>query len=107
MKIKELLNTPDKWHKGHYAIDKNGNIVDSCDPIRDPNQEFQCYCLLGAANRCYANDKIERHRVIDKMIDYIYQQNKGDITYFDVPAFNDSHKTTFEDVRRMLETLDI
>jgi len=95
MKIKELLTTEDKWAKTGFAYDKEGKMVASTSP------EAVKWCLLGATNICYKDP--DRKKVIRLMMEYVTTHNP----FGNVGRWNDDPATTFADVRKLVETLDI
>jgi len=91
MKIQELYsNDPSRWTKGSDARDINGATVDVDDV------SAVCWCLLGASARCYGKGRcIEMH---DKIVDKV-----GCC----VSHWNDAPGRTFEEVKALVEELDI
>lgn len=98
MKMRDLLDSPDKWTKGAYARNAAGN---ECLPIAD---EACCWCLRGAFIRCYADTKTGEAagRKLLVALNALDDKYKGRIT-----MFNDNPSTTFEDIRRLLELADV
>jgi len=88
MKMKEYM-TEANWVKGLFAGDANG---DGCD-IEDTKAEK--FCLIGAAFKCYPNDVGTIRCLLDKEL--------GDIAV----SWNDAPGRTFEEVRALVEKLDI
>lgn len=94
MKIKELLNDESKWVQGWYSVDKDGAVV----PPNVP--EACCWCLEGATMRCYGTDEPDiTHNKIRPHLPKEYEGN--------VVRFNDDAKTTFEDIRKVIEKADV
>lgn len=97
MKVHELLSDESKWTKKAFAraSDYNTQV-----PVNDPSAT--CWCLQGAIYKCYETlnlfDEFELENVESKIIQKI---NTG------IVEFNDSPKTTFEDVRKLCLELDI
>jgi hypothetical protein len=98
MKLKELLSSPDKWIQGHYALDAEGDVIDAQDP------DAVCFCLQGAIRRCY-NDGKEPYRFTDE-----YKGVKSRILHEigePITTWNDAPERTFEDIKQLVEKLDI
>lgn len=98
MKIKELYSSPDKWTKDWFARDKNGDKV----PLSD--REATCFCLAGAIERCYPATALEVSYRIET-----YLKNKGELNH-NVRTYvqwNDVPSRTFEDVKTLVEALDV
>lgn len=99
MKIRELLDKPDKWTQGSYAKTKDGGIV-------HPSSSHACkWCLAGAARKCYIQGSKEFYDIIDK-IEYAII-NKYNTTFINVPAFNDSVTITYKDIKALVDELDV
>ncbi len=96
MKIKDLLNSPDKWIQHCYAKKKNGKLVHPAKP------EAYCFCLRGALIQCYANMQ-EKNVAENKLLKVVAENT----LHTGLIAFNDSPETTFEDIRRILEIADV
>lgn len=96
MKVKDLLSTPEKWCKGDYAQDETGN------PVASHDDRAARFCLLGAVNRCYAEDA--RLEPIRKLADVIHDHTDGTCH---ITLFNDRPDTTYDDLRAVLEAADI
>ena len=90
MKIKELLSDSSKWCKDVLAKDKNGQ------PIDYANENACKWCLGGAIALCYTG---KRYVKICKIVE---SQIPGTI-----PEWNDEEGRCFEDVKRLVEELNI
>lgn len=94
MKIKELLSGPEKWTKGHAAINAAGVAVspysaDAC-----------CWCLIGALNKCYPDSPSpERDRAFGLLIENFSTEP--------ISIWNDAPERTFAEVKELVEKLDI
>lgn len=90
MKVKDLLTGPDKWTQGWNARDIDG-FSKHHDGVR-----AVCWCLHGAIWKCYG--PLDGRRVCDKVEHRLH-----------VPLthWNDSPNRTFDEVRRLVEELDI
>lgn len=91
MKVKELFSDESKWTKGAYSRDSRGETTDVLD-----YEHAVCWCLRGAIDLCYCGDK--RDEVRSKVRNYIRNE---------IEPWNDSFTTTFADVRKLVEELDI
>lgn len=91
MKVKDLLTNESKWTKGAYSRNREGEVTDVLD-----SGHSVCWCLRGAIDLCYFGD--ERAQVRSKVRMYI----DGEIE-----PWNDSFKTTFQDVKKLIDELDI
>lgn len=96
MKIKDLLSDESKWIKRNNAQDKDGNVVyiDSDDACK--------FCLFGAVRRCYRTH-YEQEQVADIINDIVVDNNLSK----NFIKFNDDPRTTFEDIRKVLEEADV
>lgn len=100
MKVSELLTnaraiiaTPDKWHKGSYACNSDGEarLSSEDDAVR--------FCVLGAMDKAAGiddnEDSMPRSKAVNLLIDYIGDNH--------VASFNDSPSTTHADVMAMFD----
>ena len=105
MKVKDLLSSPEKWHKGCYAKDTKGN------PVSETGSTAVSWCLMGAIYKCYDNGagyKIaSSYGNVLSCIRKIEDNFPDLLRRVSLPCFNDDPKTTFEDIRRIIETADI
>jgi hypothetical protein len=90
MKAYELLDSPEKWIKGAFARDKEGNSV----PCGD--RKACCWDVLGAIKLCYDTEE-ERNRVFSTILNHIEENS--------VAGWND--KSTYKEVHRVLKRLDV
>ena len=91
MKIRNLLTDESKWCKGVDAQDCNG------DEIRYDDPKAHSFCLVGALEVCYRDEGNIIYAIKDKI-----RLRIGDIT-----RWNDAPERTFEDVRKLIEELNI
>lgn len=90
MKIKELLSDPSKWTQQFYAK----NHFDRS--VKSNSTDAVCWCLQGAVKKCYPP---ENHQLIyDKIIAEVG---------LEICGWNDNSTRTFEDVKKLVEKLDI
>lgn len=99
MKIKELLDTPDKWTQGTCARDTDGDATYSESPTA------VCFCLLGAINKCYPIDEDNgaNYEVKDKVKAKVIELSG----YSSIANWNDVLERKFSDVKKLVEELDI
>jgi hypothetical protein len=98
MKIRELLTDKSKWIKGAYAKDKYG------DSINESDQDACQWCLDGAGYCCYGIG-VWQKEVRPKVCTAIEKLNQQKDAV--VVNWNDDPNTTFEDVKKLVEELDI
>lgn len=97
MKIRELLSDESKWTKGSYARHINGNSI-------GPRQDNACsWCLLGSIYKCYGFRSEFFRSKFFKVFENLRIKLKGN----DITAWNDAPERTFEDVKKLVEELDI
>ncbi len=89
MKIKDLLTDESKWTTRYCARNVKGKSVLARNP------EAVCWCLFGALIKCYDHGGFfdQEELIKTKVHDFI--------------AWNDAPERTFEDVRKLIEELDI
>ena len=92
MKIRELFDSPEKWTKGSGARNSAGASVPPTVLAATS------WCLLGAVDKCYPSIAIAR-----PVFDKIYSKIGGT----SATQWNDSTSRTFEDVRKLVVSLDI
>lgn len=96
MKVRELLDRPERWCQG--ALARDGTTGAECDP----HSEFAtCWCVLGAVSVCYPEHD-QHSRAVEAMRLAIYRVKRGQ-----VGIWNDAPGRTFEEVRELVERLDI
>lgn len=93
MKVKELYTDASKWTQRTYAADANGECVSY------HMDSAVCFCLAGAIHRCYPEDNEEKNTVYKKL-----NQRLHGLMYID---WNDEPGRTFEEVKALVEELDI
>jgi len=97
-KIKDLLNSEDKWTKGALYRDKLGKASNYY-----PNSEGAKCCLLGAARVCYPEIG-KRMSVLEKIYMTLLETCGNTLT---IPQWNDDENTSFQDVQNLVNELDI
>lgn len=90
MKIKELLTDETKWTQFAVARDALGGRVHANDPTACK------WCLLGAIAHCYPGS-------------FVGDKVRSTIEYhvLNISIWNDAHWRTFQDVKELIERLDI
>lgn len=92
MKVRELLSDPSKWMQGKLAINDGSQFTHPAEPNA-------CrWCLLGATVKCYPENE-QRELVINRLSEALGMDT--------VVTWNDHPNRTFEDVRKLVEELDI
>lgn len=97
MKIKDLLDSPEKWTKRAFARDKTGGVVSEF------SDDAVCWCLLGAAVKChnYNDEFAHACEKLEQAVDTLFSH------FGQASVFNDAADTTFADVRKVLELADV
>lgn len=90
MKIYELLDSPEKWTKGYFARNKTG------DPTESHDNDACCWCLIGAAMKCYNN--IGSTTIIDLLNEKAYLLGYGHAVHFNDDS---DYKTIIEFVKEL------
>lgn len=89
MKVHELLDSPERWTQGWLAKDKEGRHVS----VHADNAT--CFCLVGAVGKCYSGLRyLNVIEVLEKEIGMIAR-------------WNDARGRTFDQVKALVERLDI
>ena len=95
MKVKELLSGPEKWTQSVYVRNKDGT------PTQLGAAEAFSFCLRGAIYFCYC-DATGRYWTEDKAHKALNLPPCESLA-----EWNDAPERTFEDVRKLVEELDI
>ena len=90
MKIKELYSDASKWTQGTFYKDKSGNKVNS-------KEDGVSFCLIGAVDYCYVLH-IEWFEIYNKIANKVGCPPT---------VYNDDKCRTFEEVKALVEELDI
>jgi len=96
MKIKDFYTDASKWTKNAFGRDEKGISV-SLDDV----DKAQSCCLYGALHRCYLDQK-ERLHALSKLMCFLKDRDLESLTHF-----NDHHDRKFEEVKALVEELDI
>lgn len=93
MKVKELYSDPNRWAQGTEAKNEKG------EPTYIFAEEAVAWCLAGAIDKCYYPNQKGRSLVYQK----IATRDLGRA----IVSWNDDPKRTFEEVKALVEELDI
>ena len=91
MKIKELLSDPTKWTQRVLARNE-----DRLEVVSDSNDAI-CWCLMGAFIKCYP----------DKDISSDEWQKLSIACDRQVTIWNDDVERTFDEIKELVERLDL
>lgn len=102
VKVKDLLDSSNKWTKNHYARDIYGHSVSQF------SNYATCFCLDGAMQKCYGTKK-EYIDISKKVLNYLHTTNKihEPLTHQKIFQWNDKAQTTFKDIKELVQILDI
>lgn len=95
MKLKELFTDANKWTQHEMCRDINGKAVG----LR--NKRAVSFSLLGGVEKYYLQSKSQRG-LFEEVIPKIKSYTKSNIV-----NWNDDPRRTFEDVRKLVNDLDI
>jgi hypothetical protein len=93
MKVRELLSSPEKWTKDVGARDAHGNM---CFPT---DKQAVCWCLGEAIGLCYCNNR--DHRKVRELVLYRIGRMAS------ISPWNDAPERTYEEVKALVDELDI
>jgi hypothetical protein len=105
MKVKDLLTDESKWCKNLPAVDKEGRQTTTRSPTACK------WCLMGAIVKCYVETRppfyesycAARYKVLNAIREIhgnLYEEGY-------ISLFNDGPKTTFAEIREVLERADV
>lgn len=98
MKIRKLLTDKSQWTQGANARNS------SAEPVGLDSADAVCWCLAGALVRCYRNGR--RGSALERDMDrHVRQITHG--AYGNFVAWNDAPERTFNDIRQLIEEMDI
>ena len=97
MKVRELLDSPEKWIQGEFAVDASGHPVSEISPTACK------WCLSGAVYHCYPSDPLCTE-VRSKLKSHL---SPGPNQYVNLASWNDSPDTTWEMVKDLLDKADV
>jgi hypothetical protein len=103
VKVRELLTDRSKWTQQVAARNADGLCVSHDSP------EASCFCLIGALQHCYPDTDI-RYKLYDRIADEL--DKNGSLRYRSCPdvliiRWNDEEKRTFEEVKALIDRLDL
>jgi hypothetical protein len=105
MKVKEFFTDKTKWTQGCWARNKHGSPLLSYE--MDEGVQF---CLVGAVAYCYGVDTYSKEwidfPILTKIHNYLKEKTKP-TEFLGISFWNDQSDTSFEDVKRLVEELDI
>lgn len=93
--VDELLDGPNKWSKGEYAVDEDGDKVLISSP------KACAFCLVGAIERTLHQTEDTSDQAA--LTSYRTQAVIRDITGCGVVVYNDRRDTTFESIKSTLQ----
>lgn len=100
MKLRELLSGPSAWTQGGNARAADGETVHAF------SDRAVCWCLVGAIRKvCWypsGFDLVKAHRIETRIIKAL-----GLADFSDVMKWNDAPERKFEEVKSLVEKLDI
>lgn len=99
MRIIDLL-TEETWTRNASARDQTGAAVGYKDPRACK------WCLTGALDVCYGG-RLERQEVCGLIQDWIDAQQPQDADHWATIIDWNDHHATWDDIRRMLEELQV
>ena len=91
MKLKELFDKPHKWTRQLYARKEDGHGITA------DSDEAVCWCLMGGIFRCYPD--AQKQRELELRLGLHLGQHPIN--------WNDTKGRTFEEVKALVEELDI
>lgn len=91
MKLKDLFTDTSKWTQHYSSRDRH------TAPCPIDCKDAVCWCLAAAIDKCYM--PLERADIRNKITKYI--------GFPSIMLYNDNDKTTFNDIKQLVETLDI
>lgn len=97
MKVWQLLDSPEKWCRGHLAVDRKGQLTDP------ESAAARRWCLFGAICRCYTSG---RGKPRDRAYTIALRAEKL-LGNFPLGGWNDSLERCWDDVYGVARALDI
>lgn len=96
MKVRELLSDKSKWTKRWYARTKDGFKTNAT------SKDAVSFCLLGAIEKCYGTEFFCNlpNDVKGKLYERFGSASKPS-------SWNDANERTFEEVKTLVDELDI
>lgn len=96
MKVRELFSDPSKWTQGASGRDSTGSFV-----LDKDLDKAVCWCLYGAIARCYGieGDNAEYYKIRSRVLSHLHTDTLSE--------WNDATGRTFEEVKELVDSLDI
>lgn len=97
-RVLEILNSPEKWIKGHNARDKDGH------PIYPPNEAAVCWCLEGAIYKALWEQNLTNKKWENSYYKIVHALCHSENLAFNIGnqdehiGFNDDKNTTYNKV---------
>lgn len=101
-KVKDLYAVEKRWIKVCYKS-YDTTVPELPDSFDDTS--YNCFCLAGALHLCYP-DTSSRLEVKERVLKYIYNYSSKQI-YNSIEGWNDAPERTFDEVKKLVEALDI
>lgn len=101
--VKNLLSSHHKWTKNTSFRDGKGEVILSLDECKDGSAPAR-FCLIGALTYCYGDYTPKFKAACKKLVKALPDDYKK---FEDVVGFNDDEKTTFKDVKRVLNKANV
>ena len=96
MKISKLLSKESKWCQGHNALKEDNSFAPTS------SAKAAKWCLLGAAYRCYGKNISKYYSILE-----LIRKELGIISNWKIAKYNDHPRTTFKDIKYLVNKLDI
>lgn len=97
MKVQDILTDESKWTRGTDARDADGESVDWASP------KAVCWCLNGAIQAAYGRGGQAKVAMVR---DILKQRKKIKFSQ-GIGPWNDSSRTTFKQVQKLIKELDL
>lgn len=106
MKIRELYTDESRWTKGELARDSNGFYIPLWKIPKGTFPEGVSFCLIGALAKCY-QDFENRMDAKNKIREAIGDVDSNKSVRPSIINYNDAEERTFEEIKALVERLDI
>lgn len=101
MKLKQLFDKPERWTQKASARDKDGNVV-----AVDSGKAYS-FCLGGGVEKCYKGNK-KRMEILNLIEEEMMNKHRlDDGENYDYVEWNDSSEREFDDIKKLVNKLDI
>lgn len=95
-RMKKTLSDEKSWTKKCFARDMDGN------PVRESSRSADSFCLMGAMRK---SSRFISYYTREQVYRFMYDEVRK-LGFDSVHTFNDSPKTSFDDVKSFLEKLE-